>query len=182
MSNHSKIDDLDSDVIDSYDDTIEINIYSKERKDYAVDFLKKYFEKLPILHGEKNLFINKVTKKVIKSKHDEIVINFLKKIKIDINKTDKQIRQSILDYLVKKGALAILKKREYSKYRGSWKLDKEFVIKGKIQSISSTGSQVTINNNTGKDFEFVSNLDKSLLLIATTTSDYWKRIIENIKK
>lgn len=182
LSNHSKIDDLDSEIIDEYNDTIEINIYSKERKDIVVDFLKKYFDKLPKLASAKDVFVDKTEKRVIKSKHDETVLKFFKKIKIDATKTDKQIQQQVLDYLVKKGTPATLKKREYVKSRGSWKLDKEVEVKGNISNIATTGTQVTINRETGKDFNFDNRKDMYLLLIATSSSKDWIRIIENIIK
>ena len=182
LSNHSKIDDLDSDVIDEYGNTIEINIYSKERKDIVSNYLKSYFDKLPKLPIEKDVFVNKVEKRVIKSKHDPVVLAFFKKIKIDATKTDKQIQQLVLDYLVKKGTPATLKKREYEKSRGVFKLSKEYEVKGNVTNIASTGKQVTINRETGKDFSFDNKKDNYILNIAKSSSKDWKYYIEIINK
>jgi len=182
ISNHSKIDDLDSEIIEEEDYATLINIYSKERKDIVIDFLKAKFDKLPKLTLNKNVFVDKTEKKVLKSKHDEIVLKFFKKIKIDATKTDKQIQQQVLDYLVKKGTPATLKKREYVKSRGSWKLDKEYEVKGNITNIATTGKQITINGETGKDFSFDNKKDVYLHNIATNPSKNWKFYIENYNK
>lgn len=174
MSNHSKIDDLDSDLIEEYGNEIIINIYSKERKEEAIKYLKSIFDELPKLPIDKNVFVNKVEKKVIKSKHDEIVIKLFKKLKIDYTKTDKQIQQQLLDYLVKKGTPATLKKREYSYSGGRWNFKEENEIKGNITSISTTGKQITIKGETGKDFKLDNEKDAVILQMAISGSINWK--------
>ena len=179
-SNHSKIDGVHDDTVETYENEIEINIFSKEKKDEALKFLKNYFAKIKALPASKEVFQNVVEKKVIKSKHNETVLAFFKKIKIDATKTDKQIQQQLLDYLIKKGTPATLKKREYIKSRGVFKLDKEYEIKGNLSSISTTGKQVTINRETGKDFKLDNLKDRYLLVIATERSAVWEYYVKEI--
>lgn len=179
-SNHSKIDGVNDETIETYQNEIEINIFSKEKKEEAILFLKNYFAKIKPLPVSKEIFQNIVEKRIIKSKHDETVLAFFKKIKIDSSKTDKQIQQQILDYLIKKGTPVTLIKREYIKSRGIFKLDKQYEVKGNLTDISTTGKQVTVNRETGKDFSFDNRKDMYITLIANSKSSDWKPIIETI--
>ncbi|WNM19292.1 hypothetical protein [Flavobacterium capsici] len=182
VSDHSKIDGVDDDTIYDYGNEIDINIFSKERKDEAIIFLKNYFSKIEKLSVNKNVFINKVEKKVIKSKHPEIVIKLFKKLKINYSKTDKQIQQQILEKIIELKPTAVLTKKEYQKSRGLFRYVGESKIKGVVTHISSTGGMISIKGETGKDFTFDDKKIIALKNIATNNTSQWEHFANDYFK
>lgn len=177
-SDHSKIDEIYDDEINPFDGIIEINIYSKENKEKAIKFLKDYFSKVKKLPLSKDVFTNKVEKRVLKTKYPEIIETYLKKIKVDTAKTTKQVREQVLEKLLKMKPIGTLTKKEYEKSRGMFKLVGEKQHTGVITWIASTGSQVTINGETGKDFTIKKELHQALLNFSTGFEELLKRYLE----
>lgn len=184
VSDHSKIDGENDDAIYDYGSDIEMNIFSSEKKAEVLEYLKKYFQNIPKINQQqiKNVFVNKVEKRVVKSKHSDKVLLLLKKLKIKNTLTNKQIQAEILKYLVSKKTPVILTKKEYDYVKGSWRYKGETKIEGNLQNISSTGGQVTVNGNTGKDFVFKNDKDQYLVKIATSAFSMWDYFVDLYNK
>lgn len=168
VSDHSKIDGVDDDTIYEFDNDIEINIFSKERKEEALKFLKEYFSKISFLDLDKNVFLNKVEKKVLKMKYPELVEKYLKEIGVDTTKTKKQVQEQALQKFLELKPTGKLTKKEYEKSRGLFRLKSTDVYEGVITNASSTGGMVTIKNQTGKDFTIDNHIHNALLSFAGT--------------
>lgn len=178
VSDHSKIDGVDDDTIYQYGSDIEINIFSKERKEEALKYLKEYFSKINNLEFFKDVFVNKVEKKVLKLKYPEKVDAYLKKLKVDTSKTKKQVQEQALQKFLELKPTGKLTKKEYEKSRGLFRLKSTDVYEGVITSVSSTGGMVTIKNQTGKDFTIDKELHRALLNFAGKGDyEYLERIL-----
>lgn len=177
-SDHSKIDEIYDDEIELWNGTIEINIYSKENKEKAFKFLKEYFSKINKLPASKDVFVNKVVKRVLKTKYSEKIDAYLKKIKVDTTKTTKQVREQVLEQLIKMKPIGTLTKKEYQKSRGLFRLVGEKQHTGVITWIASTGGQVTINNETGKDFTIEKEIHNALLSFAKGNTEPLQRFLD----
>lgn len=171
ISNHSKIDGVDDELFEFYQNDVAINIFSKSRKDAALKFLKEHFADHKKTTA-KGYFQNKVEKRVLKMKYPEAVETYLKKIKVDTTKTKKQVQQQVLEALLKMKPTGVLKKREYEKVRGMFRFKEEVEHKGIITNISTTGTMVTIKGETGKDFTIDKQIHQALLDFVKGNSDY----------
>lgn len=181
-SDHSKIDEISGNTIYEYNGLIEINIYSKENKEKALKYIKDYFAKVKKLPASKDLFVFNPPKKVLKTKYSPEVEAYLKKIKVDTSKTTKQVQQQVLEKLLKMKPIGTLSKKEYEKSRGSFRLIGEKKYTGVITWIASTGTQVTIDGQTGKDFEIKKDLHRTLWNFAKGQTYWLGDYLENQKK
>lgn len=177
-SDHSKIDEIYDDKIKLRNGTIEINIYSKENKEKALKFLKEYFSKINKLPISKEVFVNKVVKRILKTKYSEKIDAYLKKIKVDTTKTTKQVREQVLEQLIKMKPVGTLTKKEYKKSRGLFRLVGEKQHTGVITWIASTGGQVSINGETGKDFTIEKEIHNALLSFAKGNTEPLQRFLD----
>lgn len=182
VSNHSKINGVDDDAIEKNDNEININIFSSERKKEALQFLKQYFSKINKLAISNNVFINKVEKKVLKTKYSEIVELYLKKIKVDTTRTTKQVKEQVLDKLIKMKPIGTLIKKEYAKSRGMFRLVGQKEHTGIITWIATTGGQVTINRETGSDFSIKKDLHQALLSFVKYDPNSLETFLKSQKK
>ncbi len=153
ISDHTKINytSSDFDVIDKdLSGDIIINIFSNDSKKEALKYIKNYFALVPKIK-DTDVFVYVPYIKPAFTISDDYKILFLKH-KIDITKSKIQVKEQIIKYLLSKKITGILTKKEYEKSRGLFRLKSVNEIKGVITWIATTGGQVTINGNTGKDF------------------------------
>lgn len=194
ISDHTKSErigsriDYDYDVIEEYlqDDYkyIDIDIFDSESKRIALDYLKNHFKNLKTILGKDVFVYLKPIKPKLEINDD--VKEFLLKYKIDITKSEKQIRLQIINILNKKKPIGILEK---GIYEGSGRRTRRVgteKIKGKIVWIATTGNEATVQKKhnktkvTSRKFSLQNKRLNALLEISRTSFVFWDYKIKKI--